>query len=191
MKKRFLIVGLGNPGKKYEDTRHNIGFEIIDLISKKAKIPLKNKSKLKSQEGSGTLSGEDIILLMPQTFMNLSGEAVKSALDFYKISTNHLIVVGDDIDLEVGSIRIRATGSSGGHNGIKSIIDHVGSKDFIRVRIGVGKPSSKGENAAAEYVLSKIPKSDREELLISVVRAADAVEAIVEKGAAAAANSFN
>lgn len=135
----FLIVGLGNPGREYENTRHNIGFAAIDIIAEKYNIDV-NRTKFKGEYGEGFINGNKVILLKPYTFMNLSGESVREAIDFYKLTEEEVLIIYDDISLEVGRLRIREKGSAGGHNGIKSIINHIGTDVFTRIKIGVGAP---------------------------------------------------
>ncbi|MCQ2559897.1 MAG: aminoacyl-tRNA hydrolase, partial [Clostridia bacterium] len=136
--KKFLIVGLGNPGSAYSLTRHNVGFRLIDILSREWQIEVK-QNKFKGQYGIGQAEGQKVILLKPQTFMNLSGESVVPFLNWYQVPQENLIVIYDDLDLPLGKIRIRAKGSSGGHNGLKSIIAQLGSQEFSRVRVGIGK----------------------------------------------------
>ena len=144
-----VIVGLGNPGKKYDNTRHNIGFEALDYIADKEGISI-NTGKHKALIGTGYMGGEKVLLVKPQTFMNLSGESLRPIMDFYKLEPEDFIIIHDDIDLDVGRLRIRRKGSAGGHNGLKSIISHLGSMDFPRVKIGVGE-KPKGYDLA-DYV---------------------------------------
>ena len=137
----ILIVGLGNPGKEYANTRHNIGFRVIERLSEIHNIPL-NQKKHKAILGSGYIEGQKVVLAQPQTYMNLSGESVREIADFYKIEPEDMIIIFDDISLDVGQLRLRKKGSAGGHNGIKSIIAHLNSQDFPRIKVGVGeKPS--------------------------------------------------
>ena len=131
-----LIVGLGNPGKQFDRTRHNIGFEVLDYMSEYFQIPL-DKSKFKGIYGVGIIAGEKVILLKPLTYMNLSGESIRPIMDYYNIGIEGLVVIYDDLDLPVGKIRLRQKGSSGGHNGIKSTIQHVGTEKFNRIRVGI------------------------------------------------------
>lgn len=133
-----LIVGLGNPGKGYENTRHNCGFRVIDLLEKELNIEV-NKEGFKGLYGKGKYHGQDIILLKPQTYMNISGEAVRQTMDFFKIPRDNLLVIYDDLDMATGKLRLRIKGGAGGHNGVKSIISHIGSQDFKRIRIGINK----------------------------------------------------
>ena len=158
----FLIAGLGNPDKKYEKTRHNIGFDTVDALAEKYNISITEK-KHKALCGSGVIEGVKVILAKPQTYMNLSGEAVKAAADFYKIPPEKIIVIFDDISLDVGRLRIRRKGSDGGHNGIKSIISCIGSQNFPRVKIGCGKKPHPDYDLAA-WVLSEYKKDEAPEL---------------------------
>ena len=181
-----LIVGLGNPGAQYRGTRHNIGFDILDLISVKYNIVV-NRIKFKGVYGEGNLGGEKVILLKPSTFMNLSGESVREASSFYKISATNIIILHDDISLEVGRMRIRSKGSAGGHNGLKSVILNLNSDEFVRFKIGVGGP--KGE--LVSHVLGKFSKDER--VLIDDVNnnTVEAVELVIKQGVALAMNKFN
>ena len=171
----FLIVGLGNPGKEYENTRHNIGFDAIDKIAGKYNIEL-NRIKFKGVYGEGFIGGEKVILLKPTTYMNLSGESLRAIMDFYKLSNEDVLVLYDDISLEVGRIRIREKGSAGGHNGIKSIIAHLGSDIFSRIKIGVGQPKSDLVN----HVLGKFSKEEREVLEETLNAITDSVEVVIK-----------
>jgi peptidyl-tRNA hydrolase, PTH1 family len=184
----FLVVGLGNPGAEYENTRHNLGFRAINELA--ARLDIKSlRSKHQSFIGEGTIAGHKVLLAEPQTFMNNSGAAVQGLLSWYKIDAKKLIVVYDDVDLEVGQIRIREKGSAGGHHGIESIMASVGGSDFIRVRIGIGRESVTGD--VTDYVLQNIPASQREPLEAAIVTAADAVVSIITDGLAVAMNKFN
>lgn len=185
----YIIAGLGNPDRKYAGTRHNIGFDVITYLSDKYDISL-SKTGFKSKLGQGFLVGEKVLLMKPQTYMNLSGEAVGEAVNFYKIDTStELIVVQDDIDLPPGHIRIRAKGSAGGHNGIKSIISHVGGNEFVRIKLGVGgKPEGRD---LADHVLSGFDR-DMEPLIRKVIEVAgEAVLTTMKEGAEAAMNKYN
>lgn len=182
----FLIVGLGNPGKEYDGTRHNIGFAAVDYIADKYNIEL-NRIKFKGVFGEGFIDGKKVILLKPTTYMNLSGESIREVINFYKISNEEVIVIYDDISLEVGRLRIREKGSAGGHNGIKSIIAHLGTDVFSRIKIGVGQP--KGD--LVNHVLGKFPSEDRtclNEVLDVVVSAS---EVVIKDGTKEAMNKFN
>ena len=183
-----LIVGLGNPGAKYAGTRHNAGFSVIDELAERHNINV-NTSKHKALIGKGVINGEKVILAMPQTFMNLSGESVRAIMDFYKLTVDDLIVVYDDIDLDVGKIRIREKGSAGGHNGMKNIILHSGSQDFVRVRVGVGKKPEHMD--LADHVLSRFSREDLPFMRESCGKACDALEVILSDGAVAAMNRYN
>ncbi|HIX23947.1 MAG TPA: aminoacyl-tRNA hydrolase [Candidatus Lachnoclostridium avicola] len=184
----YLIVGLGNPGREYEHTRHNAGFDAIDVLAGKLGADVKEK-KHKGLCGKGMIAGEKVILLKPQTFMNLSGESVRAAADFYKIDAEHMIVLYDDIDLDVGKLRVRAKGSAGGHNGIKNIIAHMGTQEFPRVRIGVGAKPDRMD--LADYVLGRFSQVERPVMEDAFEEAAEAAIAVVEDGIDAAMNRFN
>jgi PTH1 family peptidyl-tRNA hydrolase len=182
----FLIVGLGNPGKQYENTRHNVGFDAIDIISKEYNIPV-NREKFKGIYGEGSISGERVILLKPKTFMNLSGESIREIVNFYKIDVRNIIVIYDDISLETGRLRIRPQGSSGGHNGIKSIISNLATDEFPRIKIGVGNP----QFDLIPHVLGRFSKEDRKEVEEVIDAAASSVETIIKFGVEEAMNKFN
>ncbi len=184
----YLIVGLGNPTREYEHTRHNAGFDAVDMLAEKWNIAVEEK-KYKGLCGKGAAGGERVLLLKPQTYMNLSGESVRAAADFYKIDPDHIIVMYDDIDLDVGKLRVRAKGSAGGHNGIKNIIAHLGTQEFPRVRIGVGAKPDRMD--LADYVLGRFSQVERGVMEDAFREAADAAEAIVEDGIDAAMNRFN
>ncbi len=182
----FLIVGLGNPGREYHGTRHNIGFEAIDYLSSKNNIDV-NKSKFRGVFGEGFIGCEKVILLKPTTYMNLSGESIREVINFYKIDNNNVIVIYDDISLEIGKLRIREKGSAGGHNGIKSIIANMGTDVFPRIKIGVGQP--KGD--LVSHVLGKFNKEDEEDLKEVIEASNKAVEIIIKYGAKQAMNELN
>ena len=184
----FLIVGLGNPGKEYDGTRHNIGFAAIDYIADKYNIEL-NRIKFKGVFGEGLINGKKVILLKPTTYMNLSGESIREVVNFYKISNEEIIVIYDDISLEVGRIRIREKGSHGGHNGIKSIIANLGTDVFPRVKIGVGAP--KGN--LVSHVLGKFSDEEVEILRESIKASSDATSIIISNNTKAMnkLNGFN
>lgn len=184
----YIIVGLGNPTKEYDKTRHNVGFEVIDRLADRCGIDVTGKSK-RSFWGKGIISGEKVILVKPQTYMNLSGESVRQFVEYYKIPLENLIVIYDDISLEPGQLRIRMKGSAGGHNGIKNIIAHLGTQEFPRIKIGVGaKP--KGMDLA-DYVLGHFSKGEQVEMNESFDDAQNAVKMIIEQGYEAAMNHFN
>ena len=183
-----IIAGLGNPTKQYEGTRHNVGFSVIYRLADKYNIKM-NIARHKALIGTGVIAGEKVMLVMPQTYMNLSGEAVGEIMRYYKAEPSDLIITYDDIDLDVGKLRIRAKGSAGGHNGMKSIIAHVGSEEFDRVRVGIGhKPP---EFDLADYVLSRFGKDELPLIRDAVDKAADAVEVIIRSGIEAAMNKYN
>ena len=185
----FIIVGLGNPSKEYEGTRHNAGFEFIDRISDKYNISVDTK-KHRALIGKGIIEGQKVILAKPQTFMNLSGESVRSLLDYYKVDEEQeLIVIYDDISLDNGQIRIRAKGSAGGHNGIKNIIAHLGGQVFPRVKVGVGEKPSKYD--LADYVLGHFSKEEQVLMDEGYAHAIHAVEMILEGDISAAMNEYN
>ena len=184
----FLIVGLGNPGKEYEFTRHNIGFEIIDNFSDS----LEKKSQYQKFNSSVTESShnkEKLILLKPQTFMNNSGAAVASCYKFYNEQVCFMMVIHDDIDIEFGEIRLKAGGSTGGHKGLESIANRLGSYDFDRLRFGVGRPPGRME--ASDYVLMKFKKSQKDEIEIGIQRSVDAIKDYISGGIEYAMNKYN
>ena len=183
-----IIVGLGNPTKEYAGTRHNVGFSVIYNISDAYNIPVDTK-KHKALIGKGMIEGEKVILAMPQTYMNLSGESVRELMDFYKCDLSDLIVIYDDISLDVGKLRIRAKGSAGGHNGIKNIIAHLGTQEFARIKIGVGEKPAKMD--LADYVLGHFSKEDQPVIRESADRAREGVCEIITHGAASAMNKYN
>lgn len=185
----YLIVGLGNPGKEYQNTRHNIGFDVIDVIARQENISVTEK-KHKALIGKGVIAGHRVILAKPQTYMNLSGESVRSLLDYYKTDeTEEFLVVSDDISLPPGQIRIRKKGSAGGHNGLKNIIAHLGHDSFQRIKIGVGEKPDGYD--LADYVLGRFDGTDRKIMDQAALTAADAVRLILAEGADAAMNVYN
>ena len=185
----WLIVGLGNPGEKYENTRHNVGFQVVDTLAERQNAPIQ-KLKFKALTNQFTISGEKVLVMKPVTYMNLSGEAVRPAADFYKIPPDHVLVISDDTALAVGRLRIRKGGSAGGHNGLKSIIQHLGTDQFPRLRVGVGeKPHP--DYDMADWVLGKFQGEDRKAIDAAVKRAADAVECLIGEGPDRAMNKFN
>lgn len=183
-----LIVGLGNPTKQYEGTRHNVGFETIDRIAAENQIRVEEK-KHKALYGSGYIEGEKVILAKPQTFMNLSGESVRELSDYYKIPAENIIVIYDDISLDVGQLRIREKGSAGGHNGIKNIILHLGTEVFPRIKVGVGE-KPKGWDLA-DYVLGRYSAEDRKIIDEAQKEAAEAVKMMVMDDVRGAMNRYN
>lgn len=185
----YIIVGLGNPGKEYQNTRHNIGFDVIDKLAEEESIAVLEK-KHKAIIGKGYVAGQKCILAKPHTFMNLSGESVRQLLDYYKADeTDELIVISDDISLEVGGLRIRKKGSAGGHNGLKNIIAHLGHDNFIRIRMGVGE-KPKGYDLA-DYVLGHFSAQERKVMDDAAKTAAEAIRMIITQDADAAMNTFN
>lgn len=185
----FLIVGLGNPGKEYRNTRHNIGFDVIDRLAEAEGIDVLEK-KHKAIIGKGSVAGQKCVLAKPVTYMNLSGESVRALVDYYKADeSSELIVISDDISLDVGQIRVRKKGSAGGHNGLKSIISHLGHDGFMRVKMGVGE-KPKGWDLA-DYVLGHFSGPERELMDDACERAVDAVRMMVAGEADAAMNRFN
>ncbi len=185
----FLIVGLGNPGKEYRNTRHNIGFDVIDRLAEAEGIDVLEK-KHKALIGKGFVAGQKCVLAKPLTYMNLSGESVRAMADYYKIDeSSELIVISDDISLDVGQIRVRKKGSAGGHNGLKSIIAHLGHDGFMRVKMGVGEKPRGWD--LADYVLGHFSGPERELLDDACERAAEAVRMMTAGEADAAMNRFN
>ena len=185
----YLIAGLGNPTREYEKTRHNVGFDTIDVLADRINTDVAER-KFKGLYGKGMLGGEKVILLKPQTFMNLSGESVRAAADFYKIPPDHIIVIYDDISLDVGHLRIRTKGSAGGHNGIKDIIHHLQTEQFPRIKIGVGAPPHPDYDMA-DWVLGEFEGSDAEAVAEAIKLAANAIPILIEKGISTAMNQFN
>lgn len=182
----FLIVGLGNPGKKYVDTRHNVGFEMLDVLAMANNFKV-SKIKFKALIGEGKIGGENVILAKPQTYMNLSGESVREIATYYKIPAHKIIVIYDDISLSVGRIRIRPRGSAGGHNGMKNIIYHLKTDEFTRVRIGVGEP----DQDIIEYVLGKFSKTDVAALTEIAKDIPNIIEMMITNGTEPAMNKYN
>lgn len=185
----WLIVGLGNMGDQYEGTRHNAGFEVVDALADALDIPVQ-RLKFKALTNTAVISGEKVLLMKPVTYMNLSGEAVEPAAAFYKVSPGHILVISDEVALPPGKLRVRPSGSAGGHNGLKNIIAHLHTEDFPRVRIGVGqKPHP--DYDMADWVLGKPQGEDRKAMDEAVKRAAQAVEEIIKNGVPSAMNKFN
>lgn len=182
----FLLVGLGNPGREYENTRHNVGFEAIDKISYEYNIPIK-RERFKGVFGEGQISNEKVILLKPTTYMNLSGESLREIIKYYNIPISNVLIIYDDVDLEVGRLRVRTKGSAGGHNGIKSIIYNVNSEEFLRLRIGVGKP----QRDMISHVLGKFPQEDKKNVEEVLKVIPELVYTIISEGAQEAMNKYN
>jgi peptidyl-tRNA hydrolase, PTH1 family len=183
-----LVVGLGNPGKEYEGTRHNIGFEVLAQLSARFHAG-RRQSKFRAEVSEVEIHGHKVLLICPMTFMNLSGQSVKAAVDFFKVQLNDLMLVCDDLSLDPGRIRIRASGSAGGQNGLANAIQQLGTDAFPRLRIGIGQ--APGTKSAADYVLGTFSKVERAEMDLAVMRAADAVEVWVKSGIGPAMNRFN
>ena len=185
----YIIAGLGNPGKEYENTKHNVGFHAVDLLAGAHDIKIQ-KIKFKALVGEGNFSGQKVLLVKPQTYMNASGESLREIMAFYKEPIEHLIVIYDDIDLEMGSLRIRAGGSAGTHNGMRSIVCQLQNDAFPRVRIGTGGARHENEDLAG-YVMGGFPKDRIEAVEQSIETAAKAAEAIVTEGVDRAMNWYN
>ncbi len=185
----FIIVGLGNPTLQYEGTRHNVGFDVIDLLAEKYNITVETR-KSRALIGKGIIEGKKVILAKPQTYMNLSGESVRSLADYFKIDEEQeLLVIYDDVSLGVGQLRIRKKGSAGGHNGMKSIISHLDTDMFARIKIGVGEKPKKYD--LADYVLGRFSKAEREQMEEGYERAVKAAAMILNGETEAAMNEFN
>ena len=185
----WLIVFLGNPGPRYEMTRHNAGFMAADAMAKEKNVNI-NKARFKALTATCDIGGESVLLMKPQTFMNLSGDAVAQAARFYKIPPEHVIVVSDEISLPIGKLRIRTKGSAGGHNGLKDIIAKLGTDAFPRIRIGVDAPPHPDYDMA-DWVLSSFKNQDAEDMLAAAARAAQAAQCYITQGADRAMNRFN
>ena len=185
----FVIAGLGNPDKKYEKTRHNVGFDVIDAMAKKYNVELTEK-KHRALCGSGYIAGQKVLLVKPQTFMNLSGESLRAACDFFKVDPEEgLIVIYDDISLAPGQLRVRKKGSAGGHNGIKNIIAQLGTQNFLRVKVGVGEKPAGWD--LAEYVLGHFSKEEQVLMEEAFLRAADAASALLTEDVERVMNQYN
>jgi peptidyl-tRNA hydrolase, PTH1 family len=183
-----VIVGLGNPGSSYARSRHNVGFRVVELLAERHGMRF-SRREYKSQVADGRIGDQGVLLLKPQTYMNLSGEAVGRVRRDRGLEPRDFLVVYDDLDLEIGRVRVRQSGSAGGHHGVQSIIEALGSKAFPRVRIGIGRPASKAGNV--DYLLDSMSREEAETLRDSVERAADAVEVVLGHGVAQAMNRFN
>ena len=184
----YIIVGLGNPEQDYANTRHNMGFDVINEIAKEFNISV-NKKKFNSLIGMGEIEENKVLLMKPQTYMNLSGEAVKQCIDFFKENINNVLVIYDDMDIEKGMIKIRKKGGSGTHNGMKSIVNMLNSQNFPRIRVGIGKPDDK--NDMISYVIGHIPEEERKNLKTGVDKAKNAIIEILKNGIDKAMNKFN
>lgn len=185
----FLIVGLGNPENEYANTRHNMGFNTVNKLAKQYQIEI-NKNKFKGLYGTGIIENEKVIILKPQTYMNLSGESIVEIMDFYKIGAEDLIVIYDDIDIEPGKIKIRKKGGAGSHNGMKSVVGNLGTEEFIRIRIGIGTPQYKSD--MIRYVIGNITsEEEKQKLDEGVEKAKKALIEIIKNGTDSAMNKFN
>ena len=186
---QWLVVGLGNPGAKYESTRHNMGFLVVDKLAQNEKLKF-NKLRFKAWTATWEVGGEKVLLMKPQTYMNLSGEAVGQAARFYKIPADHVLVISDDIALPAGKLRIRAGGSAGGHNGLKNIIQHLGTDRFPRIKVGVGMPPQAAYDIA-DWVTGK-PMGEEQKVIIEALdKAVAAIPVLIEQGVDRAMNRFN
>lgn len=184
----YLIVGLGNPEKDYSNTRHNMGFNVVNQLARQYDIEI-NKNKFQGLYGNGMIEKEKVILLKPQTFMNLSGKSIREIIQFYKIEMEQLIVIYDDIDIEAGEIKIRKAGGAGTHNGMKSVVQELNSQNFKRIRVGIGKPERKED--LMEYVIGAIPKEEKEKLDKGIQLAKEAIIEMIKNGIDTAMNKFN
>ncbi len=185
----YIIAGLGNPDRQYQNTRHNVGFDVIDVIADKYDIAM-GERKHKAIIGKGYIAGQKVVLVKPQTYMNLSGESIRAVIDFYKVDEkSELIVISDDVSLDVGRIRIRKKGSAGGHNGLKNIMKHLDHDEFIRMRMGVGEKPSGYD--LADYVLGHFTQKEREVMDAGIQNAAAAIEIMITQGPEAAMNLYN
>ena len=186
---QWLIVGLGNPGEKYARTRHNLGFLALDLLAEQQKLKI-NRIRFKAVTAELTFGGQRVLVMKPQTYMNLSGESVGEAARFYKIPADHVVVISDDISLPVGKLRIRTGGSAGGHNGLKNIIQHLGTDQFPRIKVGVGAPGQAGYDVV-DWVIGRPLGEDQKVLMEALDRAGDAAEVLISQGSDRAMNRFN
>lgn len=184
----YIIAGLGNPTKEYDKTRHNVGFEVIDRLADRYDIDVSER-KHRAFCGKGMIEGQKVLLVKPQTFMNLSGESLRSVVDYYKVMPEELVVIYDDISLPPGQLRIRLKGSAGGHNGIKNIIAHLGTQEFPRIKVGVGAKPPRMD--LKDYVLSRFSKGEQELMDKAFQEAAQAVAMMIGEGADRAMNHFN
>lgn len=184
----YLIIGLGNPEEEYSNTRHNMGFNTINKLAEQCKIEI-IKKKFKGIYGTGTIESEKVILLKPQTYMNLSGESIREAVNFYKIKKEEIIIIYDDIDIAPGIIKIRKKGGPGTHNGMKSVIQHLGTQEFTRIRVGIGSPQNK--NDLINYVIGPIPEQEKLKLEEGTTLAKDSIIEIIKNGVDIAMNKYN
>ena len=186
---QWILVCLGNPGREYEGTRHNIGFLTADALERREGVKI-NKLRYRALTGEFRAGGQRVLVLKPQTYMNLSGESVKLAGGFYKIPPDHVLVVSDDVALPLGKLRIRAGGSAGGHNGLKNIIAHLGTDQFPRIRVGVGAPEHP-DHEMIDWVIGKFSPAEKKVVDEAVSRALDAVLCVIERGVNEAQNRYN
>lgn len=186
---QWLLVCLGNPGKDYENTRHNIGFMAADELGRREHVSI-NKLRYRALTGEVTIAGQRVLVLKPQTYMNLSGESVKLAGGFYKIPPERVLVISDDVSLPLGKLRIRAGGSAGGHNGLKNIIQHLGTDQFPRIKVGVGAPQHP-EHEMVDWVIGNFTPAEKKVVGEAIGRALDAAACLIEKGVQEAQNRFN
>ena len=186
---QWLVVGLGNPGSKYESTRHNMGFLTVDKLAQNEKLKF-NKLRFKAWTATWEVGGEKVLLMKPQTYMNLSGESVGEAARFYKIPADHVLVISDDISLPAGKLRIRASGSAGGHNGLKNIIQHLGTDKFPRIKVGVGSPQQAGFDTV-DWVIGKPMGEDQKVIIEALDKAVAAIPVLIEQGIDRAMSRFN
>lgn len=184
----YLIVGLGNPGREYADTRHNVGFQIVGRLAEKHALSFSRK-QMEALVASGHIAGARVVLAKPQTWMNESGRAVAPLMRFYKVERDHLLVVYDDLDLPLGALRLRAEGGSGGHKGMKSVIEKLGAQDFPRLRVGIGRPP--GRMDPVDYVLQPFGREEMEIVTLTCLRAVEAIETFIQHGIVEAMNRFN
>ena len=190
-----LVVGLGNPGREYAGTRHNVGYRVVEKLADGAEARWQRAAKFDAETAEARLAGRKIVLAKPATFMNLSGRACVALLHWHKVAPEQMLVVTDDADLDVGRLRLRLKGSSGGHNGLKSIVELAGTEQFPRLRVGIGRPMRRSEgapdNTLVDFVLSRFPKGELAMVDEAVARAVDAVACAIESGMDAAMNKFN
>lgn len=184
----YLIVGLGNPEEDYSNTRHNMGFDTVNKLAQQYQIDV-NKKKFKGLYGTGLIENEKVIILKPQTFMNLSGESIREVVEYYKIDIDKIIIIYDDMDIELGTVKIRKTGGPGGHNGMKSVEQNLEGRNYSRIRVGIGKPEHKDD--FINYVIGPIPEKDKKILDESTTRAKEAIIEIIKNGVDNAMNKFN
>ena len=184
----YLIVGLGNPEEEYDKTRHNMGFHAINKLAKQYQIEIMKK-KFKGLYGTGEIENQKVILLKPQTYMNLSGESIQEVANYYHIPVENILVIYDDMDIDIGKVKIRKKGGAGSHNGMKSIVNHLKSENFPRIRIGIGTPKDKSDSIY--YVIGPIPKEEQEILDQATTKAKDAISEILKSGIDVAMNQFN